>query len=175
MNPLKTISNMVQGMVGREQVKSMSNFNLFRPERAEGESFEAYKKRRTLANKVGRAMEAPQDSRGDFKHIGRQRRKGVDRWLGQLPKFTKERRHKRVDPHTCLRVGRIPNSKQRRVWREGEPLIYRNPLALLNTLMTVGRDDKNRPIMHKDWALAQAAARQGWGRVLHQMVQRFDH
>jgi hypothetical protein len=36
----------------------------------------------------------------------------------QDPKFAKARKHKPGVPHTCLRVGRIPGSTERRVWRE---------------------------------------------------------
>jgi hypothetical protein len=149
---------------------------IFRPERNQGESFEAYKKRRKLANLMADRIEGPVSEGGNFKHVQYGKLPPRDFTKGQNPKFRKSRKRvskwAREGRYTCLRVGRIPLSRNRRVWRHGESMIYRNPLKQLHELLTIGRDPKTKqPLMHKDWKAAETAAKNGWGRVLHQMLR----
>lgn len=149
--------------------------NLHSPQRGTDETFDQYKMRRKLARKIADAVEGPRADlqRGLFKQRTNplKPRAGV-RDMGQRPVLVKPRKHKRKDAHTCLAVGRIAGSKKRRVWRQGEPLLYLKPFTHLKTLLFRGKDFEGKPNMHPDWKFAVRCAKHGRGDTLHRLVQQ---
>lgn len=155
------------------QAADLRRSELHTPERCDGESFAAYKLRRKASAEAARNLQVPAPTftfqqRTSVARKLKNAKKAEEARLraGPAPKFPKLRRHKRADPIKPT----WPNSDDQRA--QSRPLLYLSPLAELRSRLTIGRDDKGFPIMHKDWPALQRAAKQGRGEILRAYLQR---